>query len=466
MHIRVAIVGRPNVGKSTLFNRLAGKKLAIIDDTPGVTRDRKEARGSLGDLHFNVIDTAGFEDSHDESLEARVRQQTNRAVEQADVALFLIDSRTGITPLDEHFANWLRAQKIPVVLVANKCEGKAGIGGLYEAYGLALGDPIGLSAEHGEGLDELYQTLRPIVDSATEFESDALQDLTVLKGPKKDAGELENDEISGGPLQMAIVGRPNVGKSTLVNRLIGEDRMLTGPEAGITRDSISIEWSHEGRQLRLVDTAGLRRKARVRDKVETLSAEDSHRAIQYAQLVVLLLDGHTMLEKQDLTIARQVIEEGRVLIIGVNKWDSVKNKKAARDTLADRLMTSLPQIRGVPVVFFSALTGSGVQKLLPEAFKFFDIWNRRISTGKLNHWLEFMIERHPPPMVAGRRLRLRYITQAKTRPPTFVLFSSRGKSLPEDYRRYIANGLREDFDLPGIPIRVMIRQGNNPYVPD
>ncbi|MAI10885.1 MAG: ribosome biogenesis GTPase Der [Rhodospirillaceae bacterium TMED167] len=265
---------------------------------------------------------------------------------------------------------------------------------------------------------------------------------------------------------MAIVGRPNVGKSTLVNRLIGEDRMLTGPEAGITRDSISIEWSHEGRQVRLVDTAGLRRKSRVTDKVETLSAEDSYRAIQYAQLVVLLLDGHTMLEKQDLTIARQVIEEGRVLIIGVNKWDGVKNKEAARDALTDRLMTSLPQIRGVPIVFFSALTGSGVQKLLPEAFKYLDIWNRRIPTGKLNHWLEFMTERHPPPVVAGRRLRLRYITQAKTRPPTFVLFSSRGKSLPEDYRRYIANGLREDFDLPGIPIRVMIRQGNNPYAPD
>ena len=466
MPILVAILGRPNVGKSTLFNRLAGKKLAIVDDTPGVTRDRKEARGSLGDLHFNLIDTAGFEDSHDESLEARMRQQTNRAVEQADVALFLIDSRTGITPLDEHFANWLRGQKIPVILVANKCEGKAGIGGLYEAYGLGLGDPIGLSAEHGEGFEKLYQILRPIVDSRTELERDSSQDLTVFGGADEDTGELESDEISRGPLQMAIVGRPNVGKSTLVNRLIGEDRMLTGPEAGITRDSISIEWSHEGRQVRLVDTAGLRRKSRVTDKVETLSAEDSYRAIQYAQLVVLLLDGHTMLEKQDLTIARQVIEEGRVLIIGVNKWDGVKNKEAARDALTDRLMTSLPQIRGVPIVFFSALTGSGVQKLLPEAFKYFDIWNRRIPTGKLNHWLEFMTERHPPPVVAGRRLRLRYITQAKTRPPTFVLFSSRGKSLPEDYRRYIANGLREDFDLPGIPIRVMIRQGNNPYAPD
>jgi len=466
MPLRIAIVGRPNVGKSTLFNRLAGKKLAIVDDTPGVTRDRKEARGSLGDLYLEIIDTAGFEDSHDNSLEARMRLQTNRAVEKADVALFLIDARTGITPLDEHFANWLREQKIPVILVANKCEGKAGVGGLYEAYGLGLGDPIGLSAEHGEGLEELYQALRPIVDSRKKLESDALQDITVSGDPEKAIGESESDEISEGPLQMAIVGRPNVGKSTLVNRLIGEDRVLTGPEAGVTRDSINIEWFYKGQLVRLVDTAGLRRKSRVTDKVESLSAGDSHRAIQYAQLVVLLLDGHTMLKKQDLTIARQVIEEGRVLIIGVNKWDSVKNKKAARDSLADRLMTSLPQIRGVPVVFFSALTGSGVQKLLPEAFKCFDIWNRRISTGKLNDWLEFMTEHHPPPVVAGRRIRLRYITQAKTRPPTFILFSSRGKLLPEEYRRYIANGLRDDFDLQGIPIRVIIRQGNNPYTPD
>ena len=466
MPLRIAIVGRPNVGKSTLFNRLAGKKLAIVDDIPGVTRDRKEGRGSLGDLHFNLIDTAGFEDTQDESLKARMRLQTNRAVEQADVALFLVDSRTGITPLDEHFANWMREQEIPVILVANKCEGKAGVGGLYEAYSLGLGDPIGLSAEHGVGLEELYQALRPIVDSRTELENGSLQNLTVFGDLEKNTGELDSNEISGGPLQMAIVGRPNVGKSTLVNRLIGEDRMLTGSEAGITRDSISIEWSHKGHPVRLVDTAGLRRKSRVTDKLETLSAEDSHRAIQYAQLVVLLLDGRTMLEKQDLTIARQVIEEGRVLIIGVNKWDVVKNKKAARDTLTDRLITSLPQIRGVPVVFFSALTGSGVQKLLPEAFKYFDIWNRRISTGKLNHWLEFMTEHHPPPVVAGRRLRLRYITQAKTRPPTFVLFSSRGKLLPEDYRRYITNGLRNDFDLQGVPIRVMIRQGNNPYTRD
>ena len=331
MPLRIAIVGRPNVGKSTLFNRLAGKKLAIVDDIPGVTRDRKEGRGSLGDLHFNLIDTAGFEDTQDESLKARMRLQTNRAVEQADVALFLVDSRTGITPLDEHFANWMREQEIPVILVANKCEGKAGVGGLYEAYSLGLGDPIGLSAEHGVGLEELYQALRPIVDSRTELENGSLQNLTVFGDLEKNTGELDSNEISGGPLQMAIVGRPNVGKSTLVNRLIGEDRMLTGSEAGITRDSISIEWSHKGHPVRLVDTAGLRRKSRVTDKLETLSAEDSHRAIQYAQLVVLLLDGRTMLEKQDLTIARQVIEEGRVLIIGVNKWDVVKNKKAARD---------------------------------------------------------------------------------------------------------------------------------------
>lgn len=466
MPIRVAIVGRPNVGKSTLFNRLAGKKLAIVDHTPGVTRDRKEAQGNLGDLHFNLIDTAGFEDAHDRSLEARMRQQTNQAVKQADVALFLIDSRSGITPLDEHFAKWLRGQEIPVILVANKCEGRAGTGGLYESYSLGLGDPIALSAEHCEGFEELYQVLRPIVDPRSEMETNASQVSHDHENLAEQTSEIEIEKNPRGPLQLAIVGRPNVGKSTLVNRLIGEDRMLTGPEAGITRDSVSIEWSHEGRQVKLVDTAGLRRKSRVIDKVELLSTEASYRAIQYAQLVVLLLDGHTMLEKQDLTIARQVIEEGRVLIIGVNKWDNVKNKKGARDSLADRLMTSLPQIRGVPIVFFSALKGSGVKNLMPEAFKYFDIWNRRVPTSKLNQWLEFMIERYPPPVVAGRRLRLRYITQAKTRPPTFILFASRGKSLPEYYRRYIANGLREDFDLPGIPIRVMIRQGNNPYVPE
>ncbi|MEK9679702.1 MAG: ribosome biogenesis GTPase Der [Rhodospirillaceae bacterium] len=463
MTLTVAIVGRPNVGKSTLFNRLAGKKLAIVDDTPGVTRDRREAEGSLGDLSFKLIDTAGFEDAHDDRLEARMRQQTDRAVEEADVALFLIDARAGVTPLDSHFANWLRTQKTPVVLVANKYEGRSGEAGFYDAFQLGLGEPIAVSAEHGDGMEEIYSVLQPYADAAAANDA-APAKINPLLEPDDWDSEEEEETRNTGVLQMAIVGRPNVGKSTLVNRLIGEDRMLTGPEAGITRDSITLEWSWEGRPIRLVDTAGLRRRAKVQDKVETLSAEDSYRAIQYAQLVVLVLDGNVMLEKQDLTIARQVIEEGRILIIAVNKWDSVKEKKDRRQDLEDRLQTSLPQIRGVPVVTLSALTGKGVDNLVPEALKYFDVWNRRVSTAKLNQWLEFMTERHPPPLVQGRRLRLRYMTQAKTRPPTFVVFSSRGKSVPEDYRRYLINGIREDFDLPGIPIRLLVRTGKNPYV--
>ena len=447
--LTIAIVGRPNVGKSTLFNRLAGKKLAIIDDTPGITRDRREGTGRLGDLDLDLYDTAGFEDTYDESLEARMRAQTDRAVHDADLALFLIDARAGVTPLDVHFANWLRTQAKPVLLVANKYEGLSGEAGRLEAFGLGLGDPIALSAEHGEGLTELYDAILPFADA-------------------KDAvpAEPELEEVGHPAMQLAIVGRPNVGKSSLLNRLIGEDRMLTGPEAGITRDAIDVEWSFEGRHIRLIDTAGLRRAARVTETVEKLSAKDSFRAIQYAQLVVLVLDGQTMLERQDLTIARRIIDEGRVLIIAVNKWDAVKDKKAQRKKLEDRLQISLPQIRGVPVVTLSALTGSGLKKLLPTAFRYFNVWNRRVSTAKLNRWLENMEQSHPPPMVSGRRIRLRYMTQAKARPPTFVLFSSRGSDLPEDYRRYLVNGLRDAFGFAGVPLRLNVRTGNNPYAGD
>ncbi len=458
MSLTVAILGRPNVGKSTLFNRLAGKRLAIVDDTPGVTRDRRLAPGRVGDLDIEIIDTAGFEDAHDDSLEARMREQTDRAVEDADVALFLIDARAGITPLDNHFAQWIRTRDIPVILVANKCEGKAGEPGLYESYGLGLGDPLPFSAEHGEGMADLFQALLPFA----EQDSDTSTDIDSEEADEFADGD-EDEEFTG-PIQMAIVGRPNVGKSTLVNRLIGEDRLLTGPEAGITRDSIAVEWEQDGRSLKLIDTAGLRRKAKVQDKVESLSAMDSYRAIQYAQVVVLVLDGNFMLEKQDLTIARQVIEEGRVLIIAVNKWDAVKDREQARQDLSDRLQTSLPQVRGIPIVTLSALTGKGSEKLIPTAFETFEVWNRRVPTGRLNQWLEMMTERHPPPMTSGRRIRLRYMTQAKTRPPTFVVFSSKGTALPEAYRRYLINGIREDFDIPGVPIRVLVRKGTNPYV--
>jgi len=455
MSLTVAILGRPNIGKSTLFNRLAGKRLAIVDGTPGVTRDRRLAPGRVGDLDIEIIDTAGFEDVHDDSLEARMREQTDRAVEDADVALFLIDARAGITPLDNHFANWIRTRDIPVILVANKCEGKAGEPGLYESYSLGLGDPLPFSAEHGEGMADLFQALLPFAEQAG--------DTTEEFDPELEIDEDDDEEFTG-PIQMAIVGRPNVGKSTLINRLIGEDRLLTGPEAGITRDSIAVEWEQDGRSLKLIDTAGLRRKAKVQDKVESLSVMDSYRAIQYAQIVVLVLDGNLMLEKQDLTIARQVIEEGRVLIIAVNKWDAVKDREQARQDLNDRLQTSLPQVRGIPVVMLSALTGKATEKLIPAAFKAFEIWNRRVPTGRLNQWLEMMTERHPPPMTSGRRIRLRYMTQAKTRPPTFVVFSSKGTALPEAYRRYLINGIREDFDIPGVPIRILVRKGSNPYV--
>jgi GTP-binding protein len=450
----IAIVGRPNVGKSTLFNRLAGKKLAIVDDTPGITRDRREGPGRLGDLDLDIFDTAGFEEASDDSLEARMREQTNRAVGDADLALFLIDTRAGVTPLDEHFANWLRTQDQPVLLVANKYEGKSGESGLLEAFGLGLGEPIALSAEHGEGLAELYSAIQPFADAWSD-------------APPTDGLQKADTEDDPGPaMQLAIVGRPNVGKSTLLNRLVGEDRMLTGPEAGITRDAIAVEWSFDGRPIKLIDTAGLRRRARVAGKVEKLSTDDSFRAIQYAQLVVLVLDGDVMLERQDLTIARRVIDEGRVLIIAVNKWDAVKDKKAQRQKLEDRLEKSLPQVRGVPVVTFSALTGKGIGKLLPTAFRFFDIWNQRVPTSKLNRWLEDMEQMHPPPLVRGRRIRLRYMTQAKSRPPTFVLFSSRGSEIPEDYKRYLMNGIRDTFKLSGIPLRLNVRTGNNPYVDD
>lgn len=465
MTFTLAIIGRPNVGKSTLFNRLVGKRLAIVDDTPGVTRDRREGEGSISDIHFHLFDTAGLEDATDDSMEGRMRIQTENAVADADVVLLLIDGRAGVTPTDSHFAQWLRTQKTPVLLGVNKCEGKQAESGLYEAYSLGLGEPIAISAEHGLGIDALYDALLPFHEHALAViaEQELLDDSELA--PIADSGEEDDDEkILASPLQLAIVGRPNAGKSTLVNRLLGEDRMLTGPEAGITRDAIATTWSYKGRDIKLIDTAGLRKQARVSEKLEYLAVNDTYRAIQYAQVVVLVLDADQPLERQDLNIARKVVDEGRALIIAVNKWDTVKDKSAAMTQINARLQTSLQQIRGVRVVTMSALTGRGVDKLLPTVIEVFDLWNARVPTGALNRWLAKMLEAHQPPMGShGKRLSVRYVTQAKSRPPTFYLFSSTAVKLPESYLRYLVNGLREDFGLEGIPIRIHTRSGKNPF---
>lgn len=467
----VAIVGRPNVGKSTLFNRLVGKRLAIVDDTPGVTRDRREGEGRIADMRFRILDTAGFEDAYDDSLEARMRRQTEQAIAEADVALLLIDARAGVTPLDERFAALLRKGRTPVLLLANKCEGRAGQPGLMEAYSLGFGDPIPVSAEHGEGLGDLYDALHDHIglgEAEPIAEAELFRpelDVTLSEDPEAENDAPPEAGTPERPLQLAIVGRPNVGKSTLINRYLGEDRLLTGPEAGITRDSIAVDWTWKGKNVRLVDTAGLRRRARVTEKVEKLSAADTRRAIDFAEVVVLLLDADDMLEKQDLTIARQVIDEGRALIVAANKWDAVKDREAALQKLRDRLQTSLTQLRGVPVVTLSAKEGRNLDKLLSEAFRIHALWNKRISTAKLNQWLEGMVATHPPPLSKGRRIKIRYMTQAKTRPPTFAIFASQAENLPEAYIRYLSNGLRSDFGLDGVPLRLHIRQGKNPFQP-
>ena len=458
----IALVGRPNVGKSTLFNRLIGRRHALVDDTPGVTRDRREGAGRLADLHFQVVDTAGLEEADPESLAGRMRAQTERAIADADLVLMMVDARSGIMPLDEHFARLLRRRGDKVVLLANKSEGAAARAGLFEAFSLGLGEPVAISAEHNEGMADLYEAIRgrmPEEPAEEKNENAVLED----GSPPEEGVDIWQDRDRPRVVRMAVVGRPNVGKSTLVNAILGEDRLLTGPEAGITRDAIEVEWRYRDRPLKLVDTAGLRRRARVMEKLEKLSVEDTRRAIQFAHVVVLVLDAQMMLEKQDLTIARMVIEEGRALVIAANKWDAVTDREQALRDLRDRFEISLPQVKGAPYITVSALRGRNLDKLFDAVFAVYDVWNTRISTARLNRWLSHKTEAHPPPLARGRRIRLRYMTQIKARPPTFAAFVSLPEELPEAYTRYLVNGLREDFDLPGTPIRFITRKGKNPY---
>jgi len=439
--VRLAIVGRPNVGKSTLFNRLAGRRLALVDDRPGVTRDRRFAHGRLGDLDLELIDTAGFEDVADESLEARMRRQTELALDEADVALFVIDAREGVTPLDERFAALLRRRGKPVVLAANKAEGRAGDDGALEGFALGFGAPVAISAEHGEGLSELFEA----IDAAAPG-----------KAP-------EPAEPADKPLRIAIVGRPNAGKSTLVNALVGEERLLTGPEAGITRDAIPVEWEWSGRRIRLVDTAGLRRKARVAEGLEKLSVQDAIRAITFAEVVALVMDATHPFETQDLQIADLVEREGRALVFVLAKWDLVSEPGAELKECQARADEMLPQLRGAPLVALSAETGRGLERLMPAVVKAHADWSTKVKTSDLNQWLAMAIQRHPPPAVNGRRIRPKYIAQIKARPPTFVLFASRADQLPDSYRRYLVNSIRHSFDLPGTPVRLTVKSGRNPY---
>jgi GTPase len=451
MSLKIALVGRPNVGKSTLFNRLAGRRLAIIHDQPGVTRDRRMAQGRLGDLDLELIDTAGFEDVLDQSLEARMRSQTELAIQEADVALFLIDARVGLTPLDQRFGELLRRSGRPVVLAANKCEGKAGAAGLLDAYTLGLGEPIPLSAEHGEGLSELYEAL-----------------LAAAPGLTAPSADPEAEDVAGRtrPIRLAIVGRPNAGKSTLLNALIGEDRMLTGPEAGITRDAITVEWIWKDRAIKLTDTAGLRKKARIEASLEQLSVGDTLRALRFADVCALVMDSREAFEKQDLQIADLVVREGRALVLVLAKWDVVDDPQARFTELKLLAGETLPQARGAPVVRVAALAGRGLDPLMEAVTHAYDDWNARIRTGDLNNWLRHALERHPPPAVRGRRIKPRYLTQIKARPPTFVLMCSRASELPDSYKRYLVNGIREAFELPAVPIRLHVRQNRNPFAPN
>lgn len=443
----VAIIGRPNVGKSTLFNRLVGKKLALVDDQPGVTRDRREGDATLLGCDFRVIDTAGFEDEDAATLPGRMRQQTEAALREADVALFLVDARQGLTPLDEEVARWLRVADVPVILAANKAEGRLAESSIYEAMALGFEDPIALSAEHGEGIADLFDVLRPYIDR-----------------PDLEA-EIEDPESPDAPLKLAIVGRPNAGKSTLINTLLGENRLITGPEAGITRDSIAIDWEWQGRRVRLIDTAGMRKRAKVQEKLEKLSVADALRAIDFAEVVVILLDATKGLEGQDLKIADKVISEGRAIMIVLNKWDVAENASYLFNGVKQALDDGLAQVKGVPLLTTSGATGKGLDTMLKVAFETREAWSRRVSTGALNRWFERAIEANPPPAPGGKRIKPRYITQNTTRPPTFVLFGTRVDLLPESYKRYLVNSLRREFDFGAVPVRLNLRAPKNPFDP-
>ncbi|MBT9369561.1 ribosome biogenesis GTPase Der [Rhizobium sp. CSW-27] len=467
MSFTVAIVGRPNVGKSTLFNRLVGKKLALVDDTPGVTRDRRPGDAKLVDLRFRIIDTAGLEEADPETLEGRMRAQTELAIDEADLSLFVVDAKMGLTPVDQTLAEMLRRRGKPVVLVANKSEARGSDGGFYDAYTLGLGEPVPISAEHGQGMidlrDAIVEAIGPERAFGDEEDEIAVTDVDVRLPEGDEDEELEPAYDETKPLRVAIVGRPNAGKSTLINRFLGEDRLLTGPEAGITRDSISVEWEWRGRMIKMFDTAGMRRKARVQEKLEKLSVADTLRAIRFAETVVIVFDATIPFEKQDLQIVDLVLREGRAAVLAFNKWDLVEEPQAVLADLREKTERLLPQARGIRAVPMSGQTGYGLDKLMQNIVDTDKVWNKRISTAKLNRWLEAQQVQHPPPAVSGRRIRLKYMTQVKARPPAFMISCTRSDALPESYVRYLINGLRADFQMPGVPIRIHFKAAENPY---
>src|SRR5256714_973871 len=451
MSFTIAIIGRPNVGKSTLFNRLVGQKLALVDDEPGVTRDRREGNGRLGDLEFTVIDTAGLDEGAKGSLTARMQEQTETAIALADALMFVIDARIGLTPNDRAFADFARRTNKPVVLVANKAEGKHGEVGAMESYALGLGDPVQISAEHGEGMSELYDSLRALMPEPVEDEEE------------RDDEDISEEEAATRPIRVAIVGRPNAGKSTLINHLLGEERLLTSPEAGTTRDSIAVEITWQGRKFRLFDTAGLRRRSRIEEKLEKLSVADALRAVRFAEVVVLMMDAQNKFEEQDLRIADLIEREGRAIVLAVNKWDLMERKPHLISALRSDADHWLPQVKGTPIVAVSGLMGEGIDRLMTAIQDAYAVWNKRVATAALNRWFEQAVDANPPPAVSGRRLKLNYITQTKARPPSFILFCSRADAVPQSYLRYLTNSMREAFDLPGTPIRITLREKANPF---